>query len=67
MFTTVLSLSTRLVSEEFAGDYEGPLYAPHPDLKERRAELGLPTPVPMSGDRESVFRHLFWPDLFKDL
>ena len=48
MFTTVLSLSTRLVSEEFAGDYEGPLYAPHPDLKERRAELGLPTPVPVS-------------------
>ena len=46
MFTTVLSLSTRLVSEEFAGDYEGPLYAPHPDLKERRAELGLPTPEP---------------------
>jgi len=67
VFTTVLSLSTRLVSEEFAGDYEGPLYAPHPDLKERRAELGLPTPVPVSGDHESVFRHLFWPDLFKDL
>jgi len=35
------------VSEEFAGDYEGPLYAPHPDLKERRAELGLSTPVPV--------------------
>ncbi len=54
MCTTALSLSTRLVSEEFAGDYEGPLYAPHPDLKERRAELGLPTPVPVSGDHESV-------------
>ena len=47
MCTTALSLSTRLVFEEFAGDYEGPLYAPHPDLKERRAELGLSTPVPV--------------------
>jgi hypothetical protein len=45
---TALNLSTRLGSEESAGDYEGPLYAPHPDLKERRAELGLPTPEPVS-------------------
>lgn len=41
---TALSLNTRLESEVFAGNYQGPLYAPHPDLKERRAELGLPTP-----------------------
>ena len=45
---TAHNLLIRLVSEVFAGNYEGPLYAPHPDLKEKRAELGLPTP-------ESVF------------
>ena len=33
-----------LHGNNFVGNYEGPLYAPHPDLKERRAELGLPTP-----------------------
>lgn len=27
--------------EEFAGNYQGPLYAPHPDLAEKREELGL--------------------------
>jgi|GEM_PF-5463142 len=41
---TAHNLLIRLVSEVFAGNYEGPLYAPHPDLKEKRAELGLPTP-----------------------
>ena len=45
---TVHNLLIRLVSEVFAGNYEGPLYAPHPDLKEKRAELGLPTPEPVS-------------------
>ena len=45
---TAHNLLIRLVSEVFAGNYEGPLYAPHPDLKEKRAELGLPTPEPVS-------------------
>ena len=27
--------------EEFSGNYQGPLYAPHPDLVEKRGELGL--------------------------
>ena len=26
---------------KFAGNYQGPLYAPHPDLAEKRRELGL--------------------------
>lgn len=27
--------------QKFAGNYKGPLYAPHPDLAEKRRELGL--------------------------
>jgi len=37
-----------LHGNSFVGNYQGPLYAPHPDLWERRAELGLPTLEPVS-------------------
>ena len=29
------SMTTRATNENFAGNYEGPLYAPHPDLQEK--------------------------------
>ena len=36
-----LEASQQKEEVEHAGDYKGPLYAPHPDLAKKRKELGL--------------------------
>lgn len=36
----VKGMTTKVTNENFAGDYKGPLYAPHPDIKKENYDKG---------------------------